>query len=136
MPLFRYFQARTLVSATIAGLLVATTGCGHSRQSVTPTALVTNPSQYDGQDIMVGGTAHGPRQREMRRGTATIYQLCDTNCINVVEFGNSNISDGSQVTVSGRFRAIFGRQQKLTNVVVVGGHMAQPSDAGGGNGSQ
>ncbi len=83
---------------------------------------LTDPSNYDGESVTVSGTVKNPTARQTRRGTATAYQLCDNDCINVIDFGNTNVSDGSQVTVSGRFRASFGRQQTMTNVLLVGGH--------------
>jgi hypothetical protein len=109
-----------------AGLTV---GCGQKSESVSPSQLAANPSQYDDQSVTVSGTAKNPTARQMRRGTATVYQLCDSTCINVIEFNNPNASDGSNVTVSGRLRASFGRQHTMSNVVVVGGR--QKSSSGG-----
>jgi hypothetical protein len=100
----------------------STVACAHASQSVAPSALAANPSTYDGQSVTVSGTVKNPTARQTRRGTATAYQLCDSACINVIEFGNANVSDGSQMTVSGRFRASFGREQTMTNVLLVGGH--------------
>jgi hypothetical protein len=121
-----FFRLRPLRTAMLYGTFLAaialTVACAHSGQTVAPSALAANPSSYDGQDVTVSGTAKNPTARQMRRGTATTYQLCDSQCINVVQFGNTNVSDGSQVTVSGRFRASFGRQQTMTNVLIVGGH--------------
>jgi len=78
----------------------------------------------------VAGTVKNPTSRDTRRGTATTYQLCDSACITVIAFGgaSANVSDGSQTTVSGRFRASFGRKQMMTNVLVVGGRIR---DSGG-----
>lgn len=109
---------RYLLLAAVA----STVACAHTSQSVAPSALAANPANYDGQSVTVSGTVKNPTARETRRGTATAYQLCDNACINVIEFDNTNVSDGSQVTVSGRFRASFGRQQTITNVLLVGGH--------------
>jgi hypothetical protein len=118
---------RTLSTAmTYAALLAAiasTVGCGHTSQTVAPSALAANPSNYDGQDVTVSGAVKNPMTRQTRRGTATAYQLCDSACINVIAFGDTNVSDGSRATVSGRFRATFGRENVMTNVLVVGGHM-------------
>jgi hypothetical protein len=113
--------AAALIAALAA--LALTDGCGHGGQSVAPSALAANPSNYNGQDVTVSGTAKNPTARQMRRGSATVYQLCDSACITVVQFGNPNVSDGSQVTVTGRFRDSFGRRQIMANVLIVGGHM-------------
>jgi hypothetical protein len=112
--------------AAVLGVLLCAGGCGHTSQSVAPSALAANPANYDGQDVTVSGTAKNPTARQMRRGTATVYQLCDSACINVVQFGDTNVSDGGQVSVSGRFRATFGRREKMSNVLIVGGHFDHP----------
>jgi hypothetical protein len=115
------------IAAVSLSIILAS--CGHSSQSVAPSGLASNPSNYDDQDVTVTGTAKNPRTRQMRRGTATIYQLCDSSCINVVQFGEANVTEGSQVTVSGRFHQSFGRRMTITNVLVVGGRM-RPEGAG------
>jgi hypothetical protein len=117
-------QPGAAVIAALVGLLLpVVAGCGHSSQSVAPSALAANPSTYDDQDVTVSGTAKNPTTREMRRGAATVYQLCDNACITVLQFGGSNVADGSQVTVNGHFRASFGRTRMMNNVLVVGGRM-------------
>jgi hypothetical protein len=109
--------------AALLAAIASTIACAHSNQAVAPSALAANPSNYDGQDVTVSGTVKNPTTRQTRRGTATAYQLCDSACINVIAFGSANVSDGSQATVSGHFRATFGRQHVMNNVLVVGGHM-------------
>jgi hypothetical protein len=120
------FLPRAATIAALAATVTLAGGCGHSGQSVAPSALAANPSNYDRQELTVSGTAKNPTARQMRRGTATLYQLCDNACINVIEFGNPNVEDGSQVTVTGRFLSSFGRAHVMTNVLVVGGHMGRP----------
>ena len=124
MSSISYLQPlRAAMRYLLLAAVASTVACAHTSQSVAPSALAANPSNYDGQSVTVSGTVKNPTARETRRGTATAYQLCDNACINVIEFDNTNVSDGSQVTVSGRFRASFGRQQTMTNVLLVGGHM-------------
>lgn len=106
--------------AVVAAITFAA-ACGHSSQAVAPSAIAANPSNYDGQSITVSGKVRNARTRQMRFGTAAMYQLCDTACINVVQFGSESVTDGSQSTVTGNFRASFGRQRIMTNVLVVGG---------------
>jgi cytochrome c-type biogenesis protein CcmE len=105
--------------------LVSSVACGHGAQAVAPSALSADPSTYDGQDVTVSGTVKNPGTRQTRRGTATTYQLCDNACINVVQFEGASVTDGSKITVAGRFRASFGRQTALTNVLIVGGRREQ-----------
>jgi hypothetical protein len=107
-------------SACIALLAAAalTVACSHASQALAPSALAANPTTYDGQDITVTGMARRPNARQMRRHMATVYQLCDSVCINVIEFDSANVSAGSQVTVSGHFRSSFG--PRAMNVLIVG----------------
>jgi hypothetical protein len=116
-----YLRAAITRAAFLAAL-VSTVACGHTSQ-VAPSALAANPADYDGQSVTVAGTVKNPTAMQMRRGTATTYQLCDSACITVIAFDDPNVSDGSQVTTTGRFRASFGRKQMMTNVLIVGGHM-------------
>jgi cytochrome c-type biogenesis protein CcmE len=118
--IFDTILGRGVVLATVVALLCA---CGHASQSVAPSALAADPSTYDGQDVTVTGTVKNTGTRQTRRGTATTYQLCDTACINVIQFSGSSVSEGTQSTASGRFRASFGHRQMLTNVLIVGGRM-------------
>jgi hypothetical protein len=108
--------------ATFLAASAMIVACGHTGQ-IAPSALAANPSNYDGQSVTVAGTVKNPTSRDTRRGTATTYQLCDSACITVIAFGDANVSDGSQATVSGRFRASFGRRQMMTNVLIVGDRM-------------
>lgn len=121
-----YLRAAITRAAFLAAL-ASTVACGHTSQ-VAPSALAANPADYDGQSVTVSGTVKNPTAMQTRRGTATTYKLCDTAYITVIAFGDTNVSDGSQVTTSGRFRASFGRKQMMTNVLIVGGHMR---DSGG-----
>ena len=112
-------SSRAAAYVTLLAAAAFTVACGHSSQAVAPSTLVASPSSYDGQDLTVTGMARHPNARQMRRRAATVYQLCDSACINVIEFDNPNVSDGSQVTVSGHFRSSFGPHPM--NVLIVGG---------------
>jgi hypothetical protein len=116
-----YLRAAITRTAFLTAL-VSTVACGRTTQ-VAPSALAANPADYDGQSVTVSGTVKNPTAMQMRRGTATTYQLCDNACITVIAFDDPNVSDGSQVTTTGRFRASFGSKQMMTNVLIVGGHM-------------
>ncbi|HZV77094.1 MAG TPA: hypothetical protein VFF63_04980 [Candidatus Babeliales bacterium] len=110
-----------LQGAALTTTIAAMVACGHSGQSATTSELTASPDTYDDQDVTVSGTVKNPTTRQTRRGTATIYQLCDNACINVIQFGGGSVSDGTASTVTGHFRASFGRQRKMTNVLIVGG---------------
>jgi cytochrome c-type biogenesis protein CcmE len=119
------------VAATLLALSVSACG-GKSAQSATPSAIVASPSTYDGQSVSVSGTAKSPKARTTKRGQMLMFQLCDTQCINVVEFGDAaaaGVTEGQSVSVTGSFRASFGRVRHMENVVIVGG---RPGGGGGG----
>jgi len=91
---------------------------------IAPSVVVAAPSTYDMQTITVTGTIKGVQTRSMRRGTLTQYQLCDTQCINVVQFGDQtgSLTDGATTTVTGRFRASVDRgPMHAQNLLMVGG---------------
>jgi hypothetical protein len=93
------------ILAPCVAVIAALAGCGHAKSGIAPSALVGNSSNYDGQTVTVSGTVKGAGTAEGRRGMMTRYQLCDNDCINVVQFGNAKVSDGSQLTLTGRFHA-------------------------------
>jgi hypothetical protein len=107
--------------AGVIATLLTLVACGGGSKSASPTQLSTGAADYDGQSVNVSGTAKDPHLRTTRRGEMVRYQLCDTACINVVQFGDTNVTDGSKVTVTGMFRQSFGRVRKISNVLIVGG---------------
>jgi cytochrome c-type biogenesis protein CcmE len=128
MPSFKTTWLSTAASAVV---LAAVTACSQSAQSATPSALSQSPSTYDGQSVSVSGTAKDPKTRKTRRGQMLAFQLCDSACINVVEFGDATVSEGATVSLTGTFHETFGRIRRMSNVLVVGGrpggYAAQPS---------
>jgi cytochrome c-type biogenesis protein CcmE len=127
------FFNKTTVGAvlTAAVLVVCATACGKSAQSATPSAIVADPTTYDGQSVSVSGTAKAPKTRTTRRGQILTFQLCDTQCVNVVEFGDAaaaGVTEGQSVSVTGSFHASFGKMRHMENVVLVGG---RPGGGGG-----
>jgi hypothetical protein len=112
-------QTRFSTALLVAALVLV--GCGGGAKSASPSQLSSNAADYDGQSVSVSGTAKDPQTRTTRRGPMVRYQLCDTACINVVQFGDTSVTDGSKITVSGFFRQSFGRIHKFSNVLIVGG---------------
>jgi cytochrome c-type biogenesis protein CcmE len=130
MLFFNKSNAGAAVTAVL--LALAGTACGQSAQSAAPSAIAASPSTYDGQNVSVSGTAKNPATRKGRRGQVLTFQLCDTQCINVVEFGDAaaaGVTEGQTVSVTGSFHASFGRVRHMENVVLVGG---RPGGGGGG----
>lgn len=113
---------RAGLAALAVAVLALASGCGSKAQAASPSALAGDPSTYDGQSVSVSGTAKDPRTRKLRRGgTAVMYQLCDSTCIHVFQFGDATVADGAQVSVTGTFHATFGRIKQISNVLMVGG---------------
>jgi hypothetical protein len=111
--------------ATGAALAQSSPVPSPSGPPLAPSAVVAAASTYDRQTITVTGTIKGVQTHQMQRGTMTQYQLCDTQCINVVQFGQQQgaaPAEGATQTVTGRFRASVDRgPMQATNVLMVGG---------------
>jgi hypothetical protein len=124
-----------LAAAALLATSLSLAACGgSSAASATPSALASSPSTYDGQSVSVNGTAKNPHARKMKRGgVAYMYQLCDAQCINVIQFGANPVTDGTSIAVTGTFHATFGRVHQQNNVLVVGGRAGGwRGGAGGG----
>lgn len=99
-----------------AGIALAATS------PLAPSAVVSAASTYDTKTVTVTGTAKNVKTRTGQRGPITSYQLCDTQCVNVVQFGTATVAEGSTQTVTGEFRASVSRgQMTMTNVIMAGG---------------
>lgn len=107
-------------------------GIARADAALAPSALVAAASTYDTQTVTVTGTVKNVKTMNGPRGTLTRYQLCDAQCVNVVQFGDATVTEGQMQTVSGRFRASVSRgEMKMQNVIVTGmpggGGMSAPS---------
>ncbi len=110
--------AALLIASSFA-VAALTAGCGYGHRTTSPSELEKNPSSFDGQTVTVSGTVRNPGTRERRRGVVEMYELCDSACVNVVQFGEVKVSDGSQLTVTGRFRSSSRRRHGMANTIVV-----------------
>jgi len=115
----------TALLATVAACGGNSGSAGNSGSStdakqVAPSALVGSASTYDGKSVSVSGTVRHPHQRQTARGEVVRYQLCDSGCIHVVQFGNATVTDGSTASVAGTFHADFGKRRHTKDVLVVG----------------
>ena len=112
-------SSRWLPAAALVVLLAA--ACSGAKPA-TPSQLVAGPADFDGQSVSVSGTVKNPRERTTRRGQMQFFQLCDSACVNVVEFGQAAaVTEGANASVTGTFHQDFGRRRHMSNVVVVGG---------------
>jgi hypothetical protein len=117
--------------ALVACLGVAA-GIALAQTPLAPSAVVGAASTYDNKTVTVSGTVKNLKTKSTQRGTMNSYELCDTQCVNVVQFGTATVTEGSTQTVSGHFRASVSRNgMTMTNVIMAGGptmpHVAMPS---------
>jgi hypothetical protein len=107
---------RLFLAAMLAALPIAAVAA-----TLAPSAIVANPSTYDGQNVTVAGTVSKFKTKQSAVGEFTRFELCDTKCILVVDKTAQAHTDGSSVTVSGTFHASYkGPKATMTNVVTVG----------------
>jgi hypothetical protein len=133
-----FFNKPSALIAAAALLAISATACGQAAKASTPSALAASPSDFDGQSVSVSGTAKSPATRKTRRGQMLTFQLCDTQCINVVEFGSgadATVAEGSTQSLTGTFHENFGRMRRMTNVLIVGGRPGGGAGAGNGGGA-
>ena len=109
------------ILAFVACLSLATGLAFADAAPLAPSAVVAAASTYDNQDLTVSGTVKDVQQQQTRRGSMTRYQLCDSQCVNVVDFSSTPPADGQSQTVTGHFRAnISHGHMQATNVLLVG----------------
>lgn len=72
---------------------------------LSPSAVLKNPSQYDGQKITVTGTVSGFRTHVSHRGNAyETFKLCDASaCLSVFAWGTDPRDEGATISASGKF---------------------------------
>jgi hypothetical protein len=69
-------------------------------------AIVANPSAFDGKHVSVHGSVADVKQKTSRKGNDyTLFQVCETKCVNVYAHGHVGVTDGATVTVGGVFTA-------------------------------
>jgi cytochrome c-type biogenesis protein CcmE len=102
------------------GVTLADTAANASPAPLAPSAVVGAASTYDNQTITVTGTVKNVTTHDTPRGTMSRYQICDSQCVNIVQFSAAP-TEGQTQTVTGRFRANVDRGRfKATNVIMVG----------------
>jgi cytochrome c-type biogenesis protein CcmE len=113
---FSAFSARTLVLATV--LIGSSLTAAYADDALAPSKVVAQASTYDQQTISVAGTVKNVTTGSSPRGNYTKYDLCDSQCITIVQFGSANVKEGQQQTVTGTFRA-NAKRMHLSNVLVI-----------------
>jgi hypothetical protein len=88
--------------------------------TLTPSAILANPSSYDGKAVTVSGTVSDVQTSKSMTRTVTGFQLCDTKCIVVIDETNATHQNGENATISGTFQTSFkGPRKTFNNVVLV-----------------
>ncbi len=72
-----------------------------------PSGILASPASYERKNVTVLGIVQGIAMRAIPGGVITQFALCDSRCINVVEFSKPNFYVGQSLTVAGVFHQIF-----------------------------
>jgi hypothetical protein len=104
----------SLIAVTLAAALPAFAA------TLSPSAIIANPSSFDGTTVTVAGTVAQFQRTHTLMGTVSAYQLCDTKCIVVIDQKNGTQQDGAKATVSGTFHVQYkGPRRTFKNVVML-----------------
>ena len=107
----RFLALAAFVSAATTAALAAT---------LAPSAIVANPSSFDGKSVTVAGKVANFQTSSTMMGKVAGYQLCDAKCVVVIDEKNHAQTNGSQATVTGTFHATFkGPRKTFTNALVI-----------------
>ncbi|HTZ53782.1 MAG TPA: hypothetical protein VMB20_01870 [Candidatus Acidoferrum sp.] len=86
-----------------------------------PSGILGAPAHFERQNVTVLGMVKAVAAQQISGGWITQFALCDSRCINVVEFSKPAVVVGQSVTVTGTFHTIFSRGPiQARNCVVVG----------------
>ncbi len=103
----------------LAALLAAVPAVAFAA-TLKPSTLVANPSSYDGKTVTVEGAVSNFQTSNTMMGKVAGFQLCDSQCVVVVDKTAQTRSNGSTVTVTGTFHTTFsGPRRTFKNAVVV-----------------
>lgn len=88
--------------------------------ALAPSAILANPSSYDGKSVTVTGKVAHFQSSSTPMGPVAGFQLCDSKCIVVIDKTNQSRSDGAAATVTGTFHVTFkGPRKTFNNAVVI-----------------
>jgi hypothetical protein len=87
---------------------------------LTPSAILANPSSFDGKSVSVAGSVAKYQTSKTLMGTVAAFQLCDAKCVVVIDETNTAHKDGDTITVAGTFQTAFkGPRRSFKNVVLI-----------------
>ncbi len=86
-----------------------------------PSGILASPTKYDRRNVEVLGIVRAMAVRRIPGGVVTQFALCDSVCVNVVEYSRPSFSIGQSLTVEGKFFVIYSNGIiQARNVVIVG----------------
>ena len=104
----------------LAALLSSAPALAAAAGALAPSAIVANPSMYDGKSITVAGKVSNFQTSSTPMGQVAGFQLCDSKCVVVIDKTNQTHSNGATATVTGTFHVTFkGPRKTFNNAVVV-----------------
>jgi hypothetical protein len=87
-----------------------------------PSGLLAHPARFDRKNVTALGAAENIAVHPAGPGTVyTQFQLCDSQCVNVVNFGPPKVVNGQNTTVNGTFYIFFSRGSVTAHDIIVVG---------------
>ncbi|HTU69026.1 MAG TPA: sulfite exporter TauE/SafE family protein [Candidatus Baltobacteraceae bacterium] len=85
-----------------------------------PSGILAAPAKYERKNVTVIGIVEDVTVRAIPGGVVSQFALCDSRCINVVEFTRPSFAPGQSLTVAGTFHTIFSNGIiQARNVIIV-----------------
>jgi hypothetical protein len=108
---------RIFLAAILAAFPIIAVAAG----TLAPSALIAGASTYNGQTVTVGGKVSNFMSKSTALGQFTAFQLCDSQCVNVLDKTSQAHGNGTMATVTGTFHSTFKAPHKTwTNTVTIG----------------
>jgi hypothetical protein len=104
----------------LLALITAVPALAAAAGALAPSAIVANPSMYDGKSVTVTGKVANFQMQSTMMGQVAGFQLCDTKCVVVIDKTHQTRSNGATATVTGTFHVTFkGPRKTFNNAVVI-----------------
>ena len=85
-----------------------------------PSGILQSPAAFERKNVTVLGIVEAVSVRSIPGGFVTQFALCDSRCLNVIEFKKPNFAIGQSLTVAGTFHTIFSSGIiQARNVIIV-----------------
>jgi hypothetical protein len=72
-----------------------------------PSGILAAPSKFERKSVTVLGIVQTIVVRPIKGGAVSQFSLCDSRCINVIEFSRPTFTVGQSLTISGTFYTVF-----------------------------